>query len=51
LRWSERVPALLLLGLLLFIGFWPRSLSAPLNSALGSLVPALAVKAAADPRP
>jgi NADH-quinone oxidoreductase subunit M len=51
LRWSERVPALLLLGLLLFIGFWPRSLSAPLNSALGSLAPALAVKAAADPRP
>ena len=51
LRWSERVPALLLLVLLLFIGFWPRSLSAPLNSALGSLAPALAVKAAADPRP
>lgn len=51
LRWSERVPALLLLGLLLFIGFWPRSVSAPLHSALGSLAPALAVPAAADPRP
>ncbi len=34
LRWSERIPALVLLAALLFIGFWPKSLSAPINGAL-----------------
>lgn len=34
LRWSERLPALVLLGALLFLGFWPRSISEPLNAAL-----------------
>jgi len=34
LRWSERVPALILLATLLLVGFWPRSLSDPLNQAL-----------------
>jgi len=34
LRWSERVPALVLLAALLFIGFWPRSLSSAVNPAL-----------------
>jgi NADH-quinone oxidoreductase subunit M len=34
LSWSERIPALLLLALLLFIGFWPRSISTPLNATL-----------------
>ncbi len=34
LEWSERLPALLLLALLLFIGFWPRSVSAAADSAL-----------------
>jgi len=34
LRWSERFPALVLLAALLFIGFWPRSLSSAVNPAL-----------------
>lgn len=34
LRWSERFPALVLLAALLFIGFWPRSLSSAINPAL-----------------
>jgi NADH-quinone oxidoreductase subunit M len=34
LRWSEKVPALILLAALLFIGFWPKSLSTPLNATL-----------------
>lgn len=34
LRWAERIPALILLGALLFIGLWPRSLSEPINAAL-----------------
>ncbi|HZP61736.1 MAG TPA: proton-conducting transporter membrane subunit, partial [Opitutaceae bacterium] len=37
LRWSERLPALLLLATLIFVGFWPRSLSGPINDALISL--------------
>jgi NADH-quinone oxidoreductase subunit M len=36
LRWSEKLPALLLLAALLFIGFWPKSLSTPLNSTLAA---------------
>jgi NADH-quinone oxidoreductase subunit M len=34
LRWSEKAPALVLLAALLFVGFWPKSLSVPINSAL-----------------
>jgi NADH-quinone oxidoreductase subunit M len=34
LTWREKVPALLLLAVLLFVGFWPKSLSTPLNSTL-----------------
>ena len=45
LRWAEKVPALLLLAALLFIGFWPKSLSTPLNQTLQSIYPA-AVQAA-----
>jgi NADH-quinone oxidoreductase subunit M len=37
LRWSERLPALLLLALLLFIGFWPKSISTPINATLQSV--------------
>jgi len=37
LAWSERIPALLLLALLLFIGFWPKSISVPLNETLQSV--------------
>ncbi|MBL9203628.1 MAG: NADH-quinone oxidoreductase subunit M [Opitutaceae bacterium] len=43
LRWSEKIPALILLSLLLFVGFWPRSLSTPINSALQAIYPALKV--------
>jgi len=34
LEWSERLPALLLLATLLFIGFWPRSVSDAADQAL-----------------
>ena len=37
--WGERLPALLLLAALLFIGFWPRALSTPLNSTLTAMFP------------
>jgi NADH-quinone oxidoreductase subunit M len=40
LRWSERVPALILLAALLLVGVWPRSLSSPLNQALQTFYPA-----------
>jgi NADH-quinone oxidoreductase subunit M len=45
LRWAEKIPALVLLAALLFIGFWPKSLSTPLNNTLQTIYPA-AVKAA-----
>lgn len=48
LRWGERVPALILLAALLFIGFWPRSISTPINSALEAVYPAT-VEAASGP--
>jgi NADH-quinone oxidoreductase subunit M len=38
LNWAEKLPALILLGALLFIGFWPKSISVPLNAALGDAV-------------
>jgi len=34
LRWSEKIPALVLLAALFFVGFWPKSLSEPVNAAL-----------------
>jgi len=34
LTWNERIPALILLGSLLFIGFWPKSISRPINDTL-----------------
>jgi len=37
LRWNEKLPALILLAALLFIGFWPQSLSAPLNATLSAV--------------
>jgi NADH-quinone oxidoreductase subunit M len=37
LAWSERVPALILLAALLVIGFWPSSLSAPVDAAVNVL--------------
>ncbi len=46
LRWAEKIPALLLLAALLFIGFWPRAISGPLNAAVTTLYPAAAAVAA-----
>lgn len=40
LRWSEKTPALILLVALLFIGFWPKSVSTHINAALADVVPA-----------
>jgi NADH-quinone oxidoreductase subunit M len=34
ITWKERFPALILLAALLFIGFWPKSLTTPINDAL-----------------
>jgi NADH-quinone oxidoreductase subunit M len=34
LRWSERLPALILLVALLFVGLWPKSMSDPINASL-----------------
>jgi NADH-quinone oxidoreductase subunit M len=36
LSWSERIPALLLLASLLFIGFFPRSIARPINLAVSA---------------
>ncbi len=40
LRWGERIPAMVLLAALLFIGFWPRAIADPLNRTLQGLYPA-----------
>lgn len=40
LSWSEKIPALVLLVALLFLGFWPKSISTPLNAALQAIYPA-----------
>ena len=45
LRWSEKIPALILIVALFFIGFWPKSLSTPLNAALEAVYPAKAAVA------
>jgi NADH-quinone oxidoreductase subunit M len=34
LEWSEKIPALILLAALLFVGLWPKSMSDPINAAL-----------------
>ncbi|MFY9925541.1 MAG: NADH-quinone oxidoreductase subunit M [Opitutaceae bacterium] len=34
IAWSERLPALILIAALLFVGIWPRSLSSGINQAL-----------------
>jgi NADH-quinone oxidoreductase subunit M len=40
LGWAERVPALILLAALLFIGFWPRSIADPVNETLEARISA-----------
>ena len=37
LNWGEKIPALILLGALFFVGFWPRSMSDPINAALAGM--------------
>ena len=37
LSWAEKFPALVLLAALLFVGFWPKSMSDPINSALAGM--------------
>ena len=48
LAWSEKLPALILIVALLFIGFWPKSISTPLNAALGVIYPAPTTQLPAD---
>jgi NADH-quinone oxidoreductase subunit M len=45
LAWSERLPALILITALLFIGIWPRSLSTGIDSALALSTPPAAIAA------
>ena len=40
LAWGEKLPAMILVGALLFIGFWPRSFSDGINQALSMPTPA-----------
>jgi NADH-quinone oxidoreductase subunit M len=37
LSWGEKIPALILLAALLFVGFWPKSLSEPVHSAIKAM--------------
>ena len=46
LRWAEKIPALILLVTLLFLGFWPKSMSSSLNEAVVALLPEKATPAA-----
>jgi len=42
LRWSEKIPALILLAGLLFVGFWPKSISTALNATVKAVYQPLA---------
>jgi len=48
LRWSEKLPALVLLAALFFVGFWPKSITTALNA---ELAPAKAPAAASTSTP
>jgi NADH-quinone oxidoreductase subunit M len=37
LSWGEKLPALILLAALFFVGFWPKSLSDPIHAALAGM--------------
>ncbi len=52
LRWNEKIPALILLAALFFVGFWPKSITTALNAALTAPAPvaSVAAKSAALPR-
>jgi len=47
LSWAERLPALILLAALLFIGLWPRSIARPIDGALAPDAPVAALAPAA----
>ncbi|MDD3179802.1 MAG: NADH-quinone oxidoreductase subunit M [Opitutaceae bacterium] len=47
LEWNERLPALILLAVLFFIGFWPRALSGPVDGTLREIYPAVETRAPA----
>ena len=51
LDWAARIPALVLLAGLFFLGFWPKAITAPLNDTLATIYPAVeaAVKVVAGP--
>ncbi len=51
LRWAEKLPALLLLAALLFVGFWPKSLSGPIHAALATAGEKTAHSLPLAPRP
>lgn len=51
LTWNERLPALLLVGALFFIGFWPRSITAPLDASLRAAIPTSVAPAVASNPP
>jgi NADH-quinone oxidoreductase subunit M len=52
LRWSEKIPALILLAALLGLGFWPRAISAPIDAAVSALYPgAVPASVYSAPRP
>ena len=44
LTWAEKIPALILIAALLFIGFWPKSLTTTLNAALTKPAPVAAAE-------
>ena len=46
---SERLPALILLAVLLFIGLWPRSIARPIDAALAQSVAPVALASPAVP--
>jgi NADH-quinone oxidoreductase subunit M len=46
LRWGEKLPALILLAALIFIGFWPKSIFEPVDGALSHDWPAAVSTAA-----
>jgi NADH-quinone oxidoreductase subunit M len=44
IRWSERLPALVLIAALLFVGFWPKSFSTAIDAALAPTAPVAVTK-------
>ncbi len=47
--WRERLPALILLAVLLFIGLWPRSIARPIDAALAQTAAPVALASPAVP--